>query len=405
MAVLLHLLVFCALLGLAWAAALILPEATAWPQSAVTVVSLVILAGGILAQTLVAARRQERRLDSLEDSLARLSARTEALESAQRSGESDGPRSQEMLQEMRVLQTLLGQIVSRGGETPSPGARNVPVEAANDGEQPQTAEESDIPEDKPLAPEELSGILRGALSENRVDLYLQPTVALPSRRTVHYECFSRVRGEDGQVIYPKDYLPVAASAGLTGTLDNLLLFRCIQLVRKLGPRRPDTRFFCNISSASLHDEDFFPQFVEYMIGNAELAERLVFEFAHDDLESLGEEERQRLASLGRAGYQFSIDHVASRQLDARGLAERSVGFVKIDLDTLLRREGEPSARQLRDRLGRRGITLIASKVEDEGEVLDLLDLEAELAQGYLFGEPRLSREEPQAAAEAGGQYR
>jgi len=399
MTLLLHLLVFCALLGLAWAISLVLPEITAWPESAVTVASFAVLAGGVLVQALFAIRRQARRLERMADSLRRLTGRADRLEQAvetlSEAGRGEQDQSREMIQEMRVLQTLLGQIVgqspgeARSGEQPS-------RRAANDGVEDAGAEPG--ADATALDAESVSAVLRGALSENRVDLYLQPTVALPSRRTMHYECFSRVRGEDGQIIYPKDYLPVAERAGFVGTLDNLLLFRCIQLVRKLGPRRPDTRFFTNISLASVQDQDFFPQFVEYMIANAELAERLVFEFAQSDFERLGDEERRRMASLGRAGYRFSIDQVASRQLDPKSLADQYVGYVKIDADILLHQDGEPSPRQLADRLDRHGLALIASKVEIESEVLDLLEIETGLGQGYLFGEPRPSREEPDAAA-------
>src|SRR6185312_12653912 len=40
--------------------------------------------------------------------------------------------------------------------------------------------------------------VREALAANRVDLYLQPVVSLPQRRTVFYESFSRLRDESGR---------------------------------------------------------------------------------------------------------------------------------------------------------------------------------------------------------------
>ena len=40
--------------------------------------------------------------------------------------------------------------------------------------------------------------VREALTENRVDLFLQPIVALPQRRTQFYESFSRLRDESGR---------------------------------------------------------------------------------------------------------------------------------------------------------------------------------------------------------------
>lgn len=398
---LLHSLVFLAVVAIASAITLILPGATGWPRASVGVLAFGLVGAGVLAQALLLYRASARQLDQTRRELADLAGRTERLEEGLRTLDeatrSGSARSAEMVQEMRVLQTLLGQVVGRGSSGPQDATLQPAAAASSPARVGNTDTDSAA---SPLGEAELREILRGALSENRVDLYLQPVVALPSRRTTHYECFSRVRGEDGRVVYPKDYIPVAESAGLMGTLDNLLLFRCIQLVRKLGPRRPEASFFCNISSASLHDADFFPQFVEYMASNTELADRLVFEFSHGELLDIGNEERRRLAALGRAGYRFSIDHVESRRIDPQSLADQHVAFVKMDPHILFVGSDEPNARMLRNRLDRRGISLIASKIEEEDQVLDLLEIDIELAQGFLFGEPRPSREDTSAAAAA-----
>jgi len=388
MTVLVHGLGFLAALGAAIVLALLLPEAMDWPQQPVTLLAFASVAVVIVFQMLLLYRRLARGIEQGQRKLRELETAAERHRSDSETGER---QSAEMLQEMRVLQTLLSQIVERSGDD---GAEAGSATGELTGETESEAGEERQSAARRPGPDRTREILRGALSENRVDLYLQPTVVLPSRKTQHYECFSRLRGEDGEVLYPSEYLSVAEGAGLSGSLDNLLLFRCIQLIRKLGPRRPETRFFCNISPISLSDADFFPQFVEYMTMNTELAERLVFEFAQEDFMALGPEEHRRLVSLGRAGYRFSLDHVGSRQIDPRSLAEQYVAFIKIDIDVLCAEGDDPSPARLRERLERHGLSLIASKVEEETQVLDILDCEVELAQGYLFGEPRLSREEP-----------
>ena len=49
-------------------------------------------------------------------------------------------------------------------------------------------------------------IIRRALEENRVDLYLQPVVSLPQRKLRFYEALSRLRSEDGAIIMPAQYI-------------------------------------------------------------------------------------------------------------------------------------------------------------------------------------------------------
>ncbi len=239
--------------------------------------------------------------------------------------------------------------------------------------------------------DQLLSVVRSSLAENRVDLYLQPIVSLPSRRSAHYECFSRVRDEEGRIILPRQYMKVAENKGLIGTIDNLLLFRLIQLVRRLGKRRPDVRFFCNMSRHSMEDEEFFPQFIDFMTGNEEFRDRLVFEISQEDYYLLDGDVKDRLLTLGRKGFGFSMDMVKDFNKDFALLGDRKFQFIKTDLGDLM--ESHPEDGDVdawKSFLRRNGMQLIASRIESEEMVLKALDSRVEFAQGYLFGEPTAS---------------
>lgn len=241
--------------------------------------------------------------------------------------------------------------------------------------------------------DQLLSVIKNSLSENRVDLYLQPIVSLPARKTAHFECFSRVRDEEGRVVLPRQYMKVAETRGLIGTIDNLLLFRLIQLVRKLGRRRPDVRFFLNMSRYSIADKEFLPQFIDFMASNVEFAERMVFEISQEDYLTLEDEAVDRLNTLGRKGFAFSMDMVNDFDQDFAELEKRNFKYIKADLTDILDMHPEPGEiEEQKSYLRRRGMQLIASKIEGEEMVIEALDNQIELAQGYLFGEP-LSAEE------------
>lgn len=241
--------------------------------------------------------------------------------------------------------------------------------------------------------DQLLSVIKKSLADNRVDLYLQPIVSLPSRKPAHFECFSRVRDEEGRVVLPRQYMKVAETKGLIGTIDNLLLFRLIQLVRKLGRRRPDVRFFMNMSRYSISDREFLPQFIDFMASNIEFAERIVFEISQEDYMTLEEEEIDRLGTLGRKGFAFSMDLVDDFDQDFSELEKRNFKFIKSDLTDVVELHPEPGEiEEQRDYLRARGMQLITSKIESEDMVIEALDNQIELAQGYLFGEP-LSAEE------------
>ncbi|HZZ89723.1 MAG TPA: EAL domain-containing protein, partial [Caulobacteraceae bacterium] len=148
--------------------------------------------------------------------------------------------------------------------------------------------------------------VRSALDAGRVDLYLQAVVSLPQRRTQFYESFSRLRDETGRVLMPAEFLSVAEPGGLVSAIDNLLLFRCVQIVRRLAGQDRKIGIFCNISLASLGDNEFFPPFMEFLGANRDLADSLIFELGQSAFNARGSVEARNMAKLADLGYRFSI---------------------------------------------------------------------------------------------------
>jgi len=245
--------------------------------------------------------------------------------------------------------------------------------------------------------------IRASLEQNRVDLYLQPIVSLPQRKLRFYEALSRLRSEDGKVIMPEQYIKVAAPAGLMSVVDNLLLFRCVQIVRRLVQKNRDVGVFCNISGDTLTDAEFFPQFLEYMHHNRDLAGHIVFEFAQDAVTKAGAAGEANLAYLAGLGFTLSMDHVSSLSIDFAKLKRIGFRHVKVRAHTLaygmIGAQAPVAAEDFKKLLERNGLNLIAERVEDEKTVVQLLDYGVDYAQGYLFGEPRAVREETLKAVE------
>lgn len=300
----------------------------------------------------------------------------------------DNRQNTEIISEMHVLQTLLGQVVEKSGKSLEQRAGVAGAMGSLDKSESQRQQQN--LEQKERSDGEVLNIMHHALEGNRVDLYLQPIVALPSRRIVHYESYSRVRDEENNVIFPSQYLKLAEDSGLVGTLDNLLLFRCIQVIRRLGPRRPDLRFFCNISSISLNDKEFFPQFIDFMMENNELSDRLIFEFSQTDVLRQSPLVGRSLATLGRRGFRFSMDHIIDLNMDLADLSSRYFRYAKVDAKLILDQEADIHPDDLKEAFSRYNLDLIVEKIESEQTIVEILDYGMDYGQGYLFGEPRLS---------------
>lgn len=338
---------------------------------------LLVLALGVLSGE-GAARRLERRLlmRSLDAERAAREGQAEAI--AELTAELDVLRQhrdqEELVAEMRLVRSQLARIAA-GGSSSGQGAGT-----------PRNAGPVEL-EGQPLIEAVLS-----ALKDNRIDLYLQPVVQLPQRRMAFHECLTRLRDGENHVIAPGQYLPVAEQAGLTATIDNLSLFRCVQALKRRRNDDSSFGFFCNLSMTTLEDESFFEQFLEFLVANRDLASRLVFELEADRLLQATPKVREHLDSLKRIGFRLSVDNIDDADIDLLALVDAGAVFAKVDVD-VLKQLGRPDRPLplLVEKLRARGMVLIAAKVESEDQVLDLVEDDLTLAQGYLFGEPRPMR--------------
>ena len=290
----------------------------------------------------------------------------------------------DVVAEMRVLETLVRQL----SYDPNADGHSPPLSAMDAVTAPT------VPDD--VDGERLLAMIRDALTNNRVDVYLQPVVSLPQRKPSYYETFSRLRAPDGALLEPAKYMAVAERTGLITAIDNNILFRCVQLVRKSQERKLNFGFFCNISRYTLMDTSFFPEFIDFMQQNAGLASSLIFEFAQSDLATHDRYTARNLDQLGELGFRFSVDRVEDVDLDVDALVRRQVSFLKIDaraaLETLRDADASLQLHRAKRLLDRAGIHLIVEKIEEEEQLVELLDYGIDFGQGYLFGTPRLSRD-------------
>lgn len=248
--------------------------------------------------------------------------------------------------------------------------------------------------------EEALRAVQDALDANRVDLHLQPIVTLPQRRVCFYEGFTRLRDENDQLIMPGDFIGPAREAGLLGVIDNMLLFRCVQIVRRLSEKDRRVGVFCNIGASSLEDETFFSQFLEFIKDNRDLSGSLIFELGAREFENRSSVTARHMGRLADLGFRFSIDKAESLEVDLPELQAEAVKFLKIEgrklIDQMVPGGPRPKSAMTRDIAPsdvcavfmRYGVDLIADKVESEKDVVEILDFEIPFGQGHVFGTPR-----------------
>jgi cyclic-di-GMP phosphodiesterase TipF (flagellum assembly factor) len=333
-----------------------------------------------------------------------------------------------VLAEVDMLGTLLRQVTetvadlelrSLRSSPPPPAPASAPAAAAP--EPPRAAPRPEAREARPAAkprraepalPRRFAelgergflDLVRRAVDANRIDIFLQPIVTLPQRKVRFYECFSRLRSEDGETIFPSDYLDIAERAGLMPTLDNQILLRSVHLLRRLASRSRDVGLFCNISPASLASAVFFRDVMAFLEENRGLAEMLILELPQATVQGLGAVEIEALSALAEMGFRFSVDQVTDLRGNFALLQARGFRFAKMSADLILESPSTLGSdihpADLASHFARLGIDLIVDQVETEAQVVDLLEYNPKYGQGFVFSPPRPVRNEMTQGADA-----
>lgn len=274
---------------------------------------------------------------------------------------------------------------------PEPGPRPAatPVHAQPSA-QPKIAAPEPLDLDAPVAADDLTGRIRTALKGGRIEPHLQPIVALPSRRTAHYEAFARLSEDDGLLVAGQ-FLGAAATAGLVAEIDRTMAEACAAVALRVSARGGGS-VFLNLASETLRDARAVNAIAGLVETRGELARLIVPELSQAAFLALGVIERAAVERLIGLGVRLSLDEASDLRLDPRELNRRGVRFVKVRAERLLDPDAVRGASihpaDLSSLLARHGVDLIATHVEEERTTPELLDMDVRFGQGTLFGAPR-----------------
>ncbi len=235
-------------------------------------------------------------------------------------------------------------------------------------------------------------LIRHAVKSDKIEIFAQPIVKLPSRRLVYLELFARIRARAGVYVAAQRYRPLAQQHTLQAEIDHILLQHVLEVLKTNERRGIEVGYFINVTANTLRDSAFLNDAVEFLRTHKHLGHFLVMELQYNDLENMTDNDMAVLNALSRTGYGFSLDNIseATRILDDARITS-SFSFAKFNASALLNLsktlEGEDLISELRRTLHKKNINMVIEKVENEFEVKELLDFNVDYGEGWLFGKP------------------
>jgi len=236
-------------------------------------------------------------------------------------------------------------------------------------------------------------LIKHALQEDRFFLVFQPVVDLYTGQVSHYEVLLRMQGENNQIIYPGDFIPVAERMGLIHGIDRWVVVNAIAALAKLQAES-DIAFAVNLSSFAFQDDSLLP-LLKQQLENTQLpAERITFEITETAAIENFEQTRQLIEQIRALGCKFALDDFGAGFCSFNYLKSFPVDYVKIDgqfIKNLLNDDVDQVLVKSMAEIGKNlNKKTIAEFVETPELVIKLKELGVHLGQGYLFGKPEVN---------------
>lgn len=181
--------------------------------------------------------------------------------------------------------------------------------------------------DKRLALEEA---LRKAIDEDQFELYLQPILDLNSGKIVKAEALIRWRTDDGTLIGPDVFIPVAEQTGLIVPIGKWVITQATQMLSKLQDYNIDIKVSVNLSPRQVADRRLFNFILVAIQENGIPAKNLELELTEGVLIDNFNQVQRLLSAVRDLGISISIDDFGTGYSSLAYLQKLPIDHLKID---------------------------------------------------------------------------
>ena len=335
-------------------------------------------------------QRAEARLEKAIEDLSRLlatDAQAGAVLSQRINSLTDidaGGRLEGVEADISVLGTVIRQVAEAVSEIEERAARTTPAH------RDRPIGTAPLPpvtrEPEPVIPLET---LRRSVAENRLIYHVQPVVTLPQRRPQGYDLVPRLMLGDGDLADSADFLPRQGGEDVLIHIEAIGLVEAVTIARRARTGGQPVKLYVPLSRATLGDSDASAQLMATLEANRAIAAALTFRFPETQWQLLTTGERAIADAIAKKGAGFSLTGVTSLRIDLAELAAQSVRTLRIDAARFIERPEDFSdyhPADIANYLARFEITLLATGIAGESQIVELLDTGINLVQGpYIAG--------------------
>jgi EAL domain-containing protein (putative c-di-GMP-specific phosphodiesterase class I) len=235
---------------------------------------------------------------------------------------------------------------------------------------------------------------------DRLELLLEPVVALATGETVHYRASLSLAAADGHRVAGETLLREAGRNGLRTSLDVFAASRAAPAIARIRARRQEARIFVPVGPQSLASPGHLAAIAESLREHRGAAGGIVFEIDHADMASLDPAGVEGLARLAQSGSAFALARANPSGIELGSLRDLRFQYLFFEAMTLPQSPNVPPIWSGLARFAhQQGFAVVVANAAKDVEAEAAANW-AEYGCGPAFAPPRLVRNDLDAPAPA-----
>ena len=234
--------------------------------------------------------------------------------------------------------------------------------------------------------------LRPAVLANQFEVYYQPLIDLKSGQICSIEALVRWPQEDGSLVFPDKFIPLAESSGLINPLGEWVLIQACLFCAKLHRNgHSEISVAVNLSFAQFKDGTL-PSIVKRALDLTQLNPKfLELELTESILADENGSIPEQLEKMKNLGVQFAIDDFGTGYSNLNYLRKFNAHKLKIDrifINTLGLDENDvPLVSAIINIAESLGMVTVAEGTEHEAALRKLEEMGCDVGQGFYWSKP------------------
>ena len=237
----------------------------------------------------------------------------------------------------------------------------------------------------------LEGSLRRAVQLEQFEVHYQPIVWLTSGEAVGVEALVRWRREDGSLVPPAEFIPVAEDMGLIMPIGRMVMHTAMRQVREWQKTHTNARALTlsiNLSPRQLYQPDVVSEVVDALEATGFDAQYLTLEITETALMHETNTMTARLGELRALGARIALDDFGTGYSSLSHLRNFPIDVLKVDKsfidDIACGTEDANLARAIVELAKTLNLEIVAEGIEDPMQVAELVRLGCLMGQGFHF---------------------